>query len=74
MMMSLHDGDWEVIKNALHDMNSPTNAYELGIDPDDIIEALIMAHKIRPERYTILGDRGLSRDAAKKLAIKTGVI
>lgn len=74
MMMSLHGGDWEVIKNALHDMNSPTNAYELGIDPDDIIEALIMAHKIRPERYTILGDRGLSRDAAKKLAIKTGVI
>lgn len=47
-------------------MNAPTNAYELGIDPDDIIEALIMAHKIRPERYTILGDRGLSRDAAKK--------
>ena len=74
MMMSLHGGDWEVIKNALHDMNAPTNAYELGIDPDDIIEALIMAHKIRPERYTILGDRGLSRDAAKKLAIKTGVI
>ncbi len=74
MMMSLHGGDWEIIKSALKDMKAPTNAYELGIDPDDIIEALVMAHTIRPERYTILGDRGLSRDAAKKLAIKTGVI
>ncbi|KZX16148.1 glycerol-1-phosphate dehydrogenase [Methanobrevibacter cuticularis] len=74
MMMNLHGGDWKFIRNALKDMKAPTNAYELEIDPDDIIEALISAHKIRPERYTILGDRGLSRDAAKKLAVKTGVI
>lgn len=74
MMMNLHGGNWKFIKNALKDMKAPTNAYDLCIDPDDIIEALTLAHTIRPERYTILGDRGLSRDAAKKLAIKTGVI
>ncbi|MCL2687396.1 MAG: NAD(P)-dependent glycerol-1-phosphate dehydrogenase [Methanobrevibacter sp.] len=74
MMMNLHGGDWEFIKSALTDMKAPTNAYELGIDSEDIIEALTLAHTIRPERYTILGERGLSRDAAEKLAVKTGVI
>jgi len=74
MMMDLHGGDWKCIKNALKDMKAPTNAYELGIDPEDIIEALTLAHTIHPERYTILGDIGLSRDAAEKLATKTGVI
>ncbi len=74
MMMSLHDGNWKCIKNALKTIKAPVNAYELGIDPEYIIEALTLAHRIRPERYTILGDRGLSRGAAKNLAMKTGVI
>ena len=33
-----------------------------------------LAHTIRPERYTILGDNGISEDAAYELALKTGVI
>lgn len=74
MMMHLHGGDWKCIQNALKKMKAPTNAYELGIDPEYIIEALTMAHTIRPERYTILGDRGLSKGAAKNLATITGVI
>ncbi|MCL2157070.1 MAG: NAD(P)-dependent glycerol-1-phosphate dehydrogenase [Methanobrevibacter sp.] len=74
MMMSLHGGDWKCIQNALKRIKAPTNAYELGIDPESIIEALTLAHTIRPERYTILGDRGLSRAAGKNLAIKTEVI
>lgn len=74
MMMSLHDGDWKCIQDTLKRMKAPSNAYELGIDPESIIEALTLAHTIRPERYTILGDRGLSRAAAKNLAIKTEVI
>ncbi|MBM4240071.1 MAG: NAD(P)-dependent glycerol-1-phosphate dehydrogenase [Euryarchaeota archaeon] len=74
MMMYLHGGDWKFIKDALKTIKSPTTAYELGIDPEYIIEALMSAHKIRKERYTILGDRGLTRDAAEKLASTTGVI
>ncbi|MGN1363157.1 MAG: NAD(P)-dependent glycerol-1-phosphate dehydrogenase [Methanobrevibacter sp.] len=74
MMMNLHGGDWKFIKNALESMKAPTTCYDVGIDPEDIIDALTMAHTIRPERYTILGDRGLSREAAYQLAIKTGVI
>ncbi|MDR2623335.1 MAG: NAD(P)-dependent glycerol-1-phosphate dehydrogenase [Methanobrevibacter sp.] len=74
MMMNLHGGDWKFIKNALKDINAPTTAYDLDIDPDDIIDALTIAHEIRKERYTILGEGGLSKSAAKNLAIKTGVI
>lgn len=74
MMMSLHGGDWKCIRDALKMMHAPTTAYEIGIDPEYIIEALTKAHEIRRERYTILGDRGLTKEAAEKLAIKTGVI
>lgn len=74
MMMHLHGEDWQFIRDALKRMHAPTTAEELGIEPEYIIEALTMAHSIRKERYTILGDRGLTREAAEKLAIKTEVI
>lgn len=74
MMMHLHGGDWEFIRNTLKKLKAPTSAYGLGIDPEYIIEALTIAHEIRKDRYTILGDRGLTREAAEKLATKTGVI
>ncbi len=74
MMMHLHGGDWEFIRDTLKKMKAPTSAYELGIDPEHIIDALTMAHKIREDRYTILGDRGLTREAAESLATKTEVI
>jgi len=74
MMMHLHGGDWKFIKNALSTLKAPTTAHELGIEPEYIIKALTIAHKIREERYTILGDRGLTREAAEKLAVQTGVI
>jgi glycerol-1-phosphate dehydrogenase [NAD(P)+] len=34
----------------------------------------VMAHSIRPDRYTILGDNGLTREAAERLARVTGVV
>ena len=74
MMMYLHGGDWRYIKNALKAVEAPTTAAEIGVSEDDIIEALMMAHKIRPERYTILGDNGICREAAYELAYKTEVI
>jgi glycerol-1-phosphate dehydrogenase [NAD(P)+] len=38
------------------------------------VEALVHATEIRPDRYTILGENGLTEDAARALAKKTGVI
>ncbi len=74
MMMYLHGGDWKFIRDTLKVIKAPTTAREVGIEPEYIIEALRIAHTIRSERYTILGDRGLTLEAAENLAIKTGVI
>lgn len=74
MMMYLHGGDWRKLKSALHAIGAPTTARELGVTPEEVVGALVSAHKVRPERYTILGDNGLTRDAAERLATLTGVI
>jgi glycerol-1-phosphate dehydrogenase [NAD(P)+] len=74
MMMYLHGGDWKVVKEVLSRVGAPTTARELGIKDADIINAMTMAHTIRPERYTILGERGITRDAAENVARITGVI
>ncbi len=73
MMMYLHGGDWKGIRDVLRMIGAPTTAKELGVEKDDIIWALIHAHKMR-KRYTILGDKGLSKDAAEKLAKVTGIL
>ncbi len=74
MMMYLHGGDWRKLKNALLTVGAPTTAQELGVSRDEVIRALGMAHTVRPDRYTILGDNGLTREAAERLASATGVI
>ncbi|MCE4604368.1 MAG: NAD(P)-dependent glycerol-1-phosphate dehydrogenase [Aeropyrum sp.] len=74
MMSYLHGRDWRRIRKLLKKVGAPTNARELGVSEEEVVEALAMAAKIRPERYTILGEKGLTRDAAETLARKTGVI
>ncbi|MBE9391605.1 NAD(P)-dependent glycerol-1-phosphate dehydrogenase [Fervidicoccus fontis] len=74
MMSKLHRMNWKKVRRVLKKVGAPTTAKELGIPENIIIEALTIAHKIRPERYTILGDRGLTWEAAEKLARDTGVI
>lgn len=74
MMMYLHGGDWQNIRNALKTIGAPVTAAEMGIGDEYIIRALTEAHKIRPERYTILGDTGITVEAAEKVAKATGVI
>ncbi len=74
MMMYLHGGDWRKVRTALHAIGAPITAKELGVTTEEIIEALVGAHAVRPERYTILGDNGLTREAAERLANVTGVI
>ena len=73
MMMYLHGGDWKMIKRALALVGAPTTAAEVGLDDEIVISALVDAHEIRPERYTIL-DTGLNRMAAAKAAEITGII
>ena len=74
MCAYLHGANWQLISDFLHKIGAPTTAKELQIGPEYILKALTMAHTIRPERYTILGESGLTQDAARKVATVTGVI
>jgi len=74
MSAYLHGGNWQLVKEVLHRIGAPTTAKELGIDSEYIVEALTKAHAIRPERYTILGESGLTKEAAMRVGSVTGVI
>jgi glycerol-1-phosphate dehydrogenase [NAD(P)+] len=73
MMMYLHGGDWQKMRDALIKIKVPVTAKEMKIDDEYIIKALTQAHTIREDRYTILSG-GLTPEAAEELAIATKVI
>ena len=74
MTMYLHGGDWELIRDSLAKIGCPTTAKEIGLSDDELIYALSHAHEIRSDRFTILGDKGVSPKVAEKVAEATGVI
>lgn len=74
MMANLHGLDWQAIIKSLQVIGAPTTAQELGVSRDILVEALVKARDIRPERYTILNKVNLSRKSAEALAEECGVI
>jgi len=74
MMAYLHKLNWMEIRSLLVKIGAPVNAKQLDIDSEYVVEALTKAHKIRPERLTILGVKGLTKAEAEKLASETEVI
>ncbi|BDB97691.1 NAD(P)-dependent glycerol-1-phosphate dehydrogenase [Saccharolobus caldissimus] len=74
MMAYLHGLNWRKIRNRLKKIGFPVKAKKLGLPDEVVIKALTIAHTIRPERYTILGDRGLTWNSAEKVARITEII
>ena len=74
MMAKLHRMDWKGIRKALVDVGAPVEAAELGITEADIVESLVKASSIRPDRYTVLSEKKLNRGTAVDLARSTGVV
>jgi len=74
MMARLHNINWKKIRDTLKLVGAPTTAQELGLEKEHIVEALVRAQEIRPDRYTILDERTLTPETAKTLAKTTGVI
>src|SRR5207249_4678305 len=74
MMMYLHAGNWQEVRDALLAIGAPTTARALGVTDDEIVQALVHAHEVNKERYTILGDEGLTLEAAERLAKITKVV
>ncbi len=76
ILMLYYRGDerWSKVREFLRGIDAPTTAYELGINKHELIEALMIAPSIRPERYTILHEKKLEYEEAEKLAYESGVI
>jgi glycerol-1-phosphate dehydrogenase [NAD(P)+] len=70
----LHNANWQQIRDTLKQIGAPTTGCELGVTDEDVVKALEMAAKIRPERYTILHKLKLNREACEKVARATEVI
>jgi glycerol-1-phosphate dehydrogenase [NAD(P)+] len=70
----LQGSNWEAIRSFLKEIGAPSTARELNVSPEQVVKALTMAHSLRPERYTILGETGVAEAAAEKVARTTGVI
>lgn len=74
MMAKLHRIDWRAVRSALRAVGAPTSSAQIGVDDSKVVESLVKASSIRPERYTILSRRKLTRRSARELAESTGVI
>ena len=73
LSMALHGGDWVRIRDAIATIGAPVTAKQLNVSRDELIEAMTTAHTIR-DRYTILGESGITEKAAERLAVMTKVI
>jgi glycerol-1-phosphate dehydrogenase [NAD(P)+] len=74
MMAKLHGLDWRTIRESLLEIGAPTSAKGLGVGDETIVEAMVRAKTIRPERYTILNKVDLDDKSARALARECMVI
>ena len=74
MMAKLQGQDWKKITKALKDVGAPTTAKQIGLKESEVIDALVIAQDLRPERYTILKEFEMTERRALNLAKSTKVI
>jgi glycerol-1-phosphate dehydrogenase [NAD(P)+] len=74
MMAKLHGLDWEKISETLSSFGAPTRAKQINLTENEVVESLVLASSLRPERYTILTREKLDRNAASNLAKRVKVI
>lgn len=74
MMAKLQGQDWKKIIKSLKEVGAPTTAKQVGLTEDQIVDALMIAQELRPERYTILKEIEMTEQKATNLAKSTKVI
>ena len=74
IMAKLQGQDWKKIIKTLKDVDAPTTAKQIGLKSDMVVEALMIAQELRPERYTILKEIKMTKKVALNLAKITKVI
>lgn len=74
MMAKLHGLDWERVAGTLRNVGAPTRAKQIGISDDQVVNALVKAQSLRPDRYTILSKVRMNKESARALAKSAKVI
>ena len=74
MITKLQGQDWKKIVKTLKDIGAPTTAKQIGLNEEQIIDALMIAQDLRPERYTILKEIEMTERRARNLAKSSKVI
>lgn len=73
MTSYLQGRDWKLIRDTLKQVGAPTTAKELGVSEIMVVKALSGARESR-DRYSILDEKHLDDEGARKVAEATGVI
>ena len=74
LIAKLQGQDWKKIVKTLKNVGAPTAAKQIGLTEEQIIDALMIAQDLRPERYTILKEIEMTERKALNLAKSTKVI
>ena len=74
IMSKIHGLDHEIIIKTLQNIKAPTTAKEIDVTEDQIVQSLLIAQSLRPERYTILNKIKIEKESARKIAKSVSVI
>ena len=74
MIAKLQGQDWKKIAKTLKDVGAPTTARQIGLKEEQIVDALMIAQDLRPERYTILKEIEMTERRARNLAKTSKII
>jgi glycerol-1-phosphate dehydrogenase [NAD(P)+] len=74
LMAKLHGLDWERIAETLALFGAPTRGNQINLTEDEVVQSLVLAGSLRPERFTILSKEKLNKNKAASLARAVKVI
>ena len=74
LISKLQGQNWKQIVKTLKDVGAPTTAKQIGLKSEVLAKALTIAQSLRPERYTILSEVGMTEKEAVLLAKSTNVL
>ena len=73
-MSKLYGMDFEAIIAVLENVKAPVKANQIKLTDKDVVQSLLIAQDLRPERYTILSKTKLDKKTASELAKSAKVI
>jgi len=74
IMSKLYGMDFEGIIDILENVKAPVKANQIKLTEKDVVQSLLIAQDLRPERYTILSKTKLDKKSAYELAKSAKVI